>query len=250
MKVISSIVGLFLLIALQSCVTQNLFVSRKENNSVEVLDSVFLPNPNYEYRIQKNDKISISVWDQDDLSIGSSFGIYNSNEVYGKWLMVDFQGNVEAPTIGSLQIENKTIIELKDTLRSIYSEWVKTPIVDIKILNRQITVLGEVREPQVITIDKEKNSLINMITLCKGFDFYADMRYVKVFRQVGQDVHVATLDLTKSDNYLYRNIDLYSGDVVVVPSKKHKVFDKRISTIIPFTTAITAAAIFMGLFNK
>lgn len=250
MKKIYLISVLIFLFSFSSCITSNLFTDRKADNNVEALDSIFFPNSNYQYKIQRNDKITISVWEQEDLSIGSSFGIYNSNEVYGKWLMVDYKGNIPAPKIGVIQIEGKTIIELKDSLTNVYKEWVKNPIVDIKILNRQITVLGEVKEPQIINIDKEKNTLINMITTCKGFDAYADLRHIRVFRQVGENVHIATLDLSKSEDYLYKNIDLHSGDVVVVPSKKYKVFDRRISTIIPFTTAITAAAIFIGLFNK
>ncbi len=243
------LLSFFLLYLLVSCKTTNLFDSKKENNTVATIDSVFFPDSSYQYKIRKDDKITISVWGQEDLSIGSSFGIYNSNEIYGKWLLVDKKGNIEAPKIGTITVENKTIIELKDTLQSIYSEWVLNPIVDIKILNRQITILGEVRDPQVITVDKEKNSLITMVTLCKGFDFYANVKYIKVLRQVGPNVHIANINLTKSGDFLYQNIDLYPGDIVIVPSKKYKVFDKRISTIIPFTSAITTAAVLLGVFK-
>lgn len=235
-------------VALSSCKTNNLFVDRKASHAVAALDSVFWNNSDYQYHIRKDDKITISVWGQDDISVGSTYGIYNSNEVYGKWLMVDANGNIEIPKIGTFHVETMTIIQLKDTLKTIYSDWVKVPVVDVKILNREITVMGEVRDPQVITIDKERNTLLEMIAKCKGFEFYANPAYVKVFRQVGAHVHVAHLDLTKSSDIRYRNIDLYPGDVVVVPSKKYKEFDKRISTIIPFTTALTSAAIFMGAF--
>lgn len=233
---------------LSSCKTTNLLVEKGAKNTAAVLDTVFWGTGDYQYHIRKDDKITISVWGQDDISVGSTYGIYNSNEVYGKWLMVDARGNVEIPKIGSFQVENMTIIQLKDTLKTIYKQWIKTPVVDIKILNREITVLGEVRDPQVINVDKERNTLIEMIARCKGLEFYANPKYVKVFRQVGPNVHVANINLTKSSHILKRNIDLYPGDVVVVPSKKYKEFDKRVSTIIPFTTALTSAAIFMGAF--
>lgn len=104
-------------------------------------------------------------------------------------------------------------------IEKIYGEWIKTPIVDIKILNQEITVLGEVRDPQVIPVDKSHNSLLEMIARCKGFDFYANTAYIKVFRQVGKNVHVANINLTKGAPVSARNINLYPGDVVVVPSK-------------------------------
>jgi polysaccharide biosynthesis/export protein len=239
---------LLVTIGFTSCKTTNLFEDKNANNSVTSLDSLFWSNQNYQYHIRKDDKITISVWGQDDISVGSTYGIYNSNEVYGKWLMVDAKGNIEIPKIGTFHVEKMTIIQLKDTLNNIYSEWVKVPVIDVKILNREITVMGEVRDPQVINIDKERNTLMEMIAKCKGLEFYANPKYVKVLRQVGEHVHVANIDLSKNGDLMKRNINLYPGDVVVIPSKKYKEFDKRISTIIPFTTALTSAAIFMGAF--
>lgn len=236
------------LMALTSCKTTNLFIEPNVKNSISALDSIFWSNSDYQYHIRKDDKITISVWGQDDISVGSTYGIYNSNEVYGKWLMVDAKGNVEIPKIGTFHVEKMTIIQLKDTLKTIYAEWIKTPVIDVKVLNREITVLGEVRDPQVINIDKENNTLMEMIARCKGLEFYANPKYVKVLRQVGEHVYVANIDLSKGSHLLKRNINLYPGDVVVVPSKKYKEFDKRVSTIIPFTTALTSAAIFRGAF--
>lgn len=239
---------IFSLLTLTSCKTTNLFIDSKASNHVEDLPKVFQKHSNYQYHIRKDDKITISVWGQDDLSVGSTYGIYNSNEVYGKWLLVDAEGNIEVPKLGTLKVENMTIIQLKKHLKGYFAEWIKNPIVDIKVLNREITVLGEVRDPQVLNVDKEKNTLLEIISKCGGLEFYANAKYVKVLRQVGEDVHIANINLTKKGNYLMKNINLHPGDVVIVPSKKYKEFDRRISTIIPFTTTITAAAILMGTF--
>ncbi len=239
---------LSLLVLLSACKTTNLFVEQSAPKLNGKLEDTFLYNPNYQYKIRKDDKISISVWGQDELSVGSSYGIYNSNEVYGKWLLVDANGNIEVPKIGTLKVVNYTVPQLKDTLKSNFSKWVIKPIVDVKILNKEITVMGEVRDPKVILVDKDRNSLLEMIAKCGGFEFYANVKTVKVLRQEGVNVRVANLDLSKSGDFLNKNIQLLPGDVVVVPSKKNKEFDKRVSTIIPFTTTITAAAILLGAF--
>ena len=241
----------FLLLSItlfSACKTTNLFVDKKASNKVADMDSAFLNSSNYQYQIRKDDKITISVWGQDDLSVGSTYGIYNSNEVYGKWLMVDGKGNIEAPKLGTFQVEKMTLSQLKDKLKVQYSEWIKNPVVDIKVLNREITIMGEVRDPQVITVDKEQNTLLDMIARCKGLEFYANSKYIKVLRQVGENVHVANIDLTNNGDYLKKNINLYPGDVVIVPSKKYKEFDRRISNIIPMATTLTSSAIFLGAF--
>lgn len=212
------------------------------------LDSAFAYNPAYEHVIHKDDKISISVWGQDELSVGSTYGIYNSNEVYGKWLLVDSQGNIELPRHGTFHIEGLTLLAAKDTLKHIYKRWLVTPVVDVKVLNKQITVMGEVRNPSVIPVDKDRNTLLELISRSGGFEFYANLTNIKVLRQNGERVAVANIDLTRHENYLEKNIQLHPGDVVIVPSRKFKNFDKRISTIIPFTSTVTAAAILISTF--
>lgn len=233
-----------------SCKTTNLLMEAKEERkTAQVLDSTFFFNPDYQYQIRKGDKISVSVWGQEELSIGSAYGIYNSNEVYGKWLLVDANGNIEIPKLGTTSVIGNTTIQLKDSLKARYSEWLIKPVVDIKVLNKEITVLGEVNAPQIVNLDKDYNTLLELITRCQGFDSYANLKYVKILRQQGEHVQVANLDLSESGNYLNKNIQLYPGDVMIVPSRKHKEFDKRVSTIIPFTTTISAAAILFGVFR-
>lgn len=240
--VIAILSGLVLI----SCKTQNLLVEKQ--NPQRIADSIFRYDPSYQYRIRTGDKINISVWGQDQMSVGSIYGIYNSNEVYGKWLMVDAEGNIEIPKLGTRKILNSTVIELKDTLRKELEKWIVNPIVDVKVLNKEITVLGEIKNPGVITVDKDHNQLLELIGKTGGFEFYANLKYVKVIRQEGYNVRVTNIDLTKGDNYLERNILLHPGDMIIVPSKSYKEFDKRISTIIPFTTVVSAAAILFKLF--
>jgi polysaccharide export outer membrane protein len=238
------LITLAIVLLFTSCRTYNLI----ENKTGPMDKAVFSYDANYQYKIRKDDKISISVWGEDNLSVGSVYGIYNSNEVYGKWLLVDINGNIEVPRIGTKNVVGKTIPELKEEIKNEMTKWLVTPIVDVKVLNKEITILGEVRNPNTIQVDKDKNNLFEMISKTGGFDFYANLKAIKILRQEGENVKVTNIDLTKSDDILNTNILLHPGDIVIVPSKKNKEFDKRISTIIPFTTTVSAAAIIMGLF--
>ncbi|MBF7092994.1 polysaccharide export protein [Flavobacterium sp. ALJ2] len=226
-----------------SCKTQNLLVSDAKVND----DKSFLYDPNYQYKIRKDDKISISVWGEDNLSVGSVYGIYNSNEVYGKWLMVDTNGAIEIPKIGTINVLDKTVPELKEMIKNDLKKWLINPIVDIKVLNKEIIVLGEVRNSNTVSIDKDHVSLLEMISKTGGFEFYANLKLIKILRQEGENVRVTSIDLTLGNNIVNTNIQLRPGDIVIVPSKKNKEFDKRIATIIPLATTISAAAIIKGI---
>lgn len=204
-------------------------------------------DPNYEYKIRKDDKITLSVWGQDDLSVGSVYGIYNSNEVYGKWLLVDVKGNIEIPKLGTTYVKGKTIPELKEEIQGKLKKWLVNPIIDLKILNKEIAIMGEVRNPAVIQVDKDQNTLLELVSKAGGFEMYANLKSVKILRQEGDNVRVTNIDLTKMKDVPNQNIVLHPGDYIIVPSKKSKDFDKRISTIIPFATVTSAAAILIGL---
>ncbi|MBK8346858.1 MAG: polysaccharide biosynthesis/export family protein [Saprospiraceae bacterium] len=238
----------FLLAGMMSCKTQNLFSDKSVRSGAEKIDSAFIFNPNYQHKIRVDDKINISVWGQDEMSIGSVYGIYNSNEVYGKWLLVDADGNIEVPRIGTLKVTGMTVPQLKEFIRSSASEWIQKAIVDVKVMNKEITLLGEFRNPSVIHVDKDNNNLLEMVARAGGFEFYANIKKIKILRQDGPDVKIANIDLTASGNVAMNNIQLHPGDVIIAPSKKHKDFDKRISTIIPLASTATAAAILMGSF--
>lgn len=205
-------------------------------------------NDGYEYTIRVDDKISISVWGHDELSVGSTYGIYNSNEVYGKWLMVDKEGTIEVPRFGTMAVKDLTLPELKHIMKDSLSQILKNPVVDIKVLNREISLIGEFRDPATVPVDKEKNYLLDMIARAGGFDQYANLKCIKIFRQVGKDTQVLTLDLASKGDYRFKNIPLYPGDIVIAPSRSYKEFDRRISVIIPFTSALTSAAIFKSAF--
>lgn len=240
---------LLLVIGLAACKPQNLVVEAKKDMRYQHVDSdsVFMFKPNYEYRIRKDDKITMSIWDHDDLSVGSLFGIYNSNEVYGKWVLVDARGQVTLPRIGNFTIEGMTVIEAKDSLAKLYGKWVVNPIIEVKVINKEINVLGEVKTPGKFVVDKDNNTIFDIVARAGDFDFYANKKCVKIIRQDGLSVKMINVDLTHADNYLNRNIQVLPGDMVIVPSKKNKEFDKRISTIIPIVSSISALALMLGL---
>ncbi|MEN5307978.1 polysaccharide biosynthesis/export family protein [Chryseobacterium cucumeris] len=239
-KLIISVIFLFLL---SSCKTYN--VLEEEQASRNMQDFSF--DPDYEYKIRKDDKITLSVWGQDDLSVGSVYGIYNSNEVYGKWLLVDKHGNIEIPRLGTTFVVGKSVPELKEEIKTKLKKWLVNPVIDVKVLNKEITVMGEVRNPAVIQVDKDQNTLLELVSKAGGFEMYANLRLIKILRQEGENVRITNIDLSKMKDVPNQNIILHPGDYVIVPSKKNKDFDKRISTIIPFATVTSAAAILIGL---
>jgi len=72
-----------------------------------------------------------------------------------------------------------TISEFKCVLKDSLSNALINPIVNVKILNRKIALMGEFRDSATILVDKEHNSLLDMISRAGGFDQYASLKRIK-----------------------------------------------------------------------
>lgn len=67
-------------------------------------------------------------------------------------VMVNERGEAVFPKLGAINVSNVTIGGLQDTLKVRYSEFLRTPEMDVSVL-RRVTVNGEVRIPNVYMVD-------------------------------------------------------------------------------------------------
>jgi polysaccharide biosynthesis/export protein len=237
-------------VGFNGCTAQHLFNKNESLSTLVVGDTAWFKNdPNYEYSIRKDDKITISVWNHDDLSVGSLYGIYNSNEVYGKWLMVDAAGNIPVPHIGVVNVGGLTIRQAKDTLVKRYSALVVNPVLEVKVLNKDVTVLGEVKTPGNYLLEKENNSLVELIGRAGDFEFYADRKHIQVLRMADGLQRKITVNLTGRDQKFETNIQLHPHDIVVIPSRRGKMWDKKSGSVIPVASVISALALVFNFFR-
>lgn len=235
--------------SLSACTSQNLFTDK--NNQVKSGFALAADTSTMDYKICKGDKVSISIWDHDDLSVGSVYNIYNSNEVYGKWLMVDQQGNIAIPQMGNIKVEGMTVQQLKTKLLGMYGAMVVDPIIDVRILNRQVSVLGEVNKPGSVDLDKEHLTLLQVIAMAGDFDNYADKKKIKLIRQTDEDNSVEyEINLMELDAATQNRLVVCPGDVIYVPSRKGKMLDLKAPSILPIASVVTAAAILYASIGK
>ena len=246
MKSITLLTFISIICIFSSCTTQNILSSSRkvQKNSA----TVFANQPNYQLLLEKGDKISISVWSHDDLSVGSIYGTYNSNEVYGKWLIVNENGTVSVPKLGDINLLGLSLVAAKEKLTLELKKWILNPIVEIKVLNKEIAILGELKTPGKYLIEKDNTNLLDIISRAGDFDFYANKKKIQIIRMVDNQAVSKIVDLTKMDDFLSQNVQLRPGDVIYVPSRKGKNWDKRVgSTIVPVAAAISSMMLILGV---
>ena len=202
------------------------------------------------YQLRPDDKVSVSVWDHEELSVGSIYGIYNSNEVYGKWLLVDAEGNLLLPKTGKLKVGGMTIAAATDAVVREYSRLIPQPVVTLKVLNREVTVLGEVKSPGPITLEKERNSLIEILGRAGGPDYYANAGQVQLLRMKGQQRIEYVVDLTKLSTVEQESLWVQAGDILYLPPQKRKSLRKESASLVPFAAILSSLAVVLTVISK
>jgi len=146
----------------------------------------------------------------------------NSTETIEGYL-VDQEGYINFPVVGEIKLGGLTKADATDTIQSILSrDYIKNPTVNIRFLNFKITVLGEVKNPSVITIPTEKINILEAISMAGDMTVVGRRENVLIIREFdGQRefirVNLNDKNLVQSPEYYLRQ-----NDIVFVEADKYK----------------------------
>lgn len=130
--------------------------------------------------------------------------------------LVDSEGNIDFPILGRLHVAGKSRGELVDHLREMIAKDVRDPIVNVRIVNYKVTVLGEVNRPGSYTIEGERITLPEALGLAGDMTIYGKRKDVIILREISGKKEHRIVDLTTvaalDSDYYY----LKQNDVVYV----------------------------------
>jgi polysaccharide biosynthesis/export protein len=180
--------------------------------------------------IQKSDILSITV---SDLNPDAAV-IFTSTNAGGAaasgggapiGYLVNTEGNIQFPMIGSIKAEGLTKNQLKDKIAKtlVDKKILLDPIISIRFINFRVTVLGEVNHPTVVTVPNEKISLLEALGLAGDMTIYAKRNNVLVIREANDQKIIKRLDLNSEELFTSPYYYLQSNDIVYVEPNKAKV---------------------------
>lgn len=132
---------------------------------------------------------------------------------------VDEEGMIDFPVLGKLEIAGKNREEvaafIKEELLS--KNLVKDPVVTVEYMNLCISVLGEVAQPGRYSIDRDKVTLLDAISMAGDLTIYGKREKVLVLREEEGVQHVYGINLCSAE-HLYTSPAYYlrQNDVVYV----------------------------------
>ncbi|HNJ93247.1 MAG TPA: polysaccharide biosynthesis/export family protein [Ferruginibacter sp.] len=208
------------------------FQDAKDGEARKVLTTIEAP-------IQPNDILNIvvsSLSPEEDVK-------YNRTDNTTKGYLVNNDGNIQMPKIGSVMAAGLTKKQLTDKITSIILEKKEllNPIVEIRQLNFEVTVLGEVTNPSVINVPSEKISLVKALGLAGDITIYGKRDNILLIREedgqrVTRHLNINSADFLTSEYYYLKPNDV----IYVEPGKAKIATTSRAQTIIPIVfTGIT-----------
>ncbi len=240
-------ITLSLILAISACKAPTLF----ETNHIPAakMTEFVLMNPEPP-TLAPGDKITISIWGHNDLSIGSINSPYMSDEATGRWVILDKEGEVNLPKIGRVSLVDYNVKEAAYFLEELYAKHIENPVINVRVLNHFVTVLGEVKNPGKYQIDNEEVRLVQLIGEAEGLTKYAKHDEIFIIREVDGKMVKFPVNFTSLAVINERNAVIRPDDIVYVPPVKRKKSDEVISRTIPVASIITGAALVVSAFVR
>ncbi|WP_435132248.1 polysaccharide biosynthesis/export family protein [Formosa sp. A9] len=217
--------------------------------------------PDFEIRFKPDDLLTIDVSALDP-EAAKPFNLpavsYNASAVdlaqgtlKMQTYLIDNNGNIEFPVLGTIKIGGLTRSEANEYLKSLLIEYIKDPIVNIRLANFRITVLGEVNKPGTYTIPNEKITLTEGLGLAGDLTIYGKRENVFLIREINGENRYYKFDLTSinvtNSPYYY----LTQNDVIYVEPNKARIRSSKYNqNNVVLISAIATLATIVALIIK
>lgn len=137
--------------------------------------------------------------------------------------LIDHNGNIEFPVLGTLHVAGMTRIELTKMLKERISEYTKDPIVNIRLVNFTVTILGEVSSPGTYTLENERVSLPEALGLANDLTIFGERKNILLIREIEGRKKFAKIDLTTVKALSSPVYYLQQNDVIIVEPNNARI---------------------------
>lgn len=215
-----------------------------------LLAPALCPQP---YRVGSYDNLNIIVWGHPEvstvatasfLSQPNTSGFGTINQTVNPAIVVQSDGTIYFPFVGQLCVEGLTVGEIQKRIAARLSRYIRNPQVTVQVVkfrNRNVYVLGEVKNPTMLPITDRPLSLMEAITAAGGIDpNVADPAHIYLIRGCYQRPDVFWLKAkTPQALLIAERFPLQENDIVFVSSAALTDLNRALNQILPPLTSYT-----------
>lgn len=208
-----------------------------------------------DYRVQPGDNLYVRVVSLDEQTtlLLNPSGTQNSNtndaSIYLNSYTVNESGYFDFPMTGEIFVKNMNVEDIKEVLNKELQVYLKEFVVIVKLVNFNITLLGEVNNPGQYKIYQSSISIFEAVAMASDLTDFANRNKIAIIRQTKAGSEVTYIDMTKRDilasNYYY----LKPNDIIYVQPVRGKQFSFANFPYAVIFGAITTTILLLNYFQ-
>lgn len=168
----------------------------------------------------------------------------NTTAGQGQTFQVEEDGTVALPAIGHVQVGGLTRTQATKLIEDLYRKnLLKDPIIELKVINLKVTLLGEVKSPGNFPIIKDNTTLVELLGQAGGLTPAANEKTVKIIRGKDKDRKVAEIDLSNINSLSDPRTLLQNGDIIYVAQNKRAIRSENLQS---FNTWVQPALLLLN----
>lgn len=211
---LSKLMMFCMVLVLTSCATKHdiVYFQNAKNFETIVDTDTFTP------KLKVNDIVSIYV-STFDMEASKPFNLIKNTGTTGQLIdyLIDIDGNIDFPVLGKIKLLGLTVEEAKELIKKKLSDgYLKDPIVNIRIQNFRITVLGQVNSPGTYTISGERITIMEALGLAGDLNIRGRRDNILIIRDFNGTKTYTRVDLTNKEVFNSPVYYLTQNDVVYV----------------------------------
>lgn len=161
--------------------------------------------------------------------------------------IVSKTGEIDFPVLGKINVLGLSPDETKALLAEKLKTYLKNPIINIRLKNFTVTVLGQVRNPGTYLVNGEQITILEAIGLANDLDIKGLRSNVLVIRDFNGTKVYNRIDLTSKDALSSPVYYLTQNDVVYVEPNKSAItsssLDNRASIAISIASVLITSTV-------
>lgn len=167
----------------------------------------------------------------------------------GPTYMIDTESNIDFPQIGLVNTKNENIETLKTKLIELISKYVKDPVVDVKLMNFKVSVLGEVARPGTYVIPDGNTTLLQTLGLAGDLTAFGLRNNILIVRNVDGIFTQQRIDITSAQFINSPYYYLKQNDVIYVQPNSIREKSARVdpNTGLYISVASVIASLVIGV---
>lgn len=158
--------------------------------------------------------------------------------------LVDEEGYIDFPVLGRIKVSELPIREIKAEIsnRLTAGGYLKDPVINIRILNYRVKVMGEVASPGVYQLTNEKVSVMEALTLAGDITQYGRRDSILIVREKEGEQQFGYIDLNSTESFRSPFFFMQQNDLLYVQPERTKINTVRDPSqrVLPWVSAATS----------